>query len=84
MYIEQRGWVKVQILFDQLLIYWKIQVVRNNHQVYKVRFLICLKIVIYHPILSNKSKNVFPPVLSKLLYSNTPGVVPEEEQPYIA
>ena len=28
--------------FDQLLIKWKIQVSRNNLQVYKVRFLICL------------------------------------------
>ena len=38
MYNEGRGWVKAKILLSQLLIYRKIQVSRNNIQVYKVRF----------------------------------------------
>ena len=33
---------KSQNTFDQLLIYWIIQVSRNNVRVYKVQFLICL------------------------------------------
>ena len=40
------------------------------------------QVVIYHPILSNNCSNVFPSVL--LPYTDTPEVVLEEEQPYIA
>ena len=34
--------VKISNIFDQLLIYWKTPISRNNLQVYNVRFLICL------------------------------------------
>ena len=34
--------VKSSNTFDQLLIYWKAPISRNNLQVYNVRFLICL------------------------------------------
>ena len=67
--------------FDQLLIYWKIYVSRNNLQVYKVRFLICLfkLIAIYHSVLSKNCNIIFPQVLVQ--YGDTPGVVLKEEQP---
>ena len=35
MYIEERGWVKAQIL---LMNRWKIQVSRNNLQIYSIKF----------------------------------------------
>ena len=45
-------------------------------------FYLLFQIVICHPIASNNSSNIVFPVL--LLYRETPGVVLEEKQPYIA
>ena len=40
MYIEERGWVNAQTLF--IIVINKNSVSKNNLQVYKIRFLICL------------------------------------------
>ena len=45
-------------------------------------FNLLFQIAIYHPIMNNNCNNVASIVL--LLYSDTPGVVLKEEQPYIA
>ena len=44
-------------------------------------FNLLFQIPMYHSITSNNYTYVVPPVL--LLYSDTPGVVLEEEKPYI-
>ena len=83
MYIEERGWVNVQTLFK--IVINKNSVSKNNLQVYKVRFLICLfkvsSIILSCAItatmffLQCKAPGV------KLLVTN--GVVLAETHPYI-
>ena len=79
---------KCSNIFDQLLIYRKIQVSRNNLQVYKGQFLVCVfKLsncfqIIYHSILINNCNNVSSEVLSSCIVI-TPGIILEEEGPYI-
>ena len=69
--------------FDQLLVYWKIEVSRNNLLVYDVWFLICFSKLSSITLSWLITATIFySPVL--LLYSETPGVVVEEKQPYIA
>ena len=72
MYIEKGGWVKAKI----------IQVSRNNLQVYKVQFLICLfklpSVTLSRVI---TAKIIF--LCFKLLYTDIPGIVFAQEQSYI-
>ena len=68
-------------IFDQLLIYWKIQVSRMNLSMQCSGFNLTFENVIYHPITNTNCNNVLPPEL--FLYCDSPGVVREEEQPYI-
>ena len=70
---------KTSSTFDSLLIYWKTKVIKNNliNTVVNLSF----QIPVYHSITSNNYNYVVSPVL--LLYSDTPGVILEEEKPYI-
>ena len=79
--IEERGWVKTQNTFDQLLIYWKIQVIRKVYksQFFNFPFQLAINITLFWQITAT---NVFPQVL--LLCTDTPRVVFDEEQTYIA
>ena len=63
--------------FNQLLIYFKIEVSRNNLQLCNFRYLTWVfKIVIYLPITSNNCNNVVLLVL--LLKNDTPGIALDE------
>ena len=64
--------------FDQLLIYWKVQINRNNLQVYNARFLIfLLELPSITLFMSNSYSNAVSPVLH--LYSFILGVLEKEK-----